>query len=80
VILITSIFFVGWDTLVVLKKLGAMQRLEELRAQLRHFEQSPDFGDGDAVERIRQHLLLRIREAEATMQTQQRMHPRGKAA
>jgi hypothetical protein len=46
-----------------------MQRLEELRAQLRHFEQSPDFGDGDSVERIRQHLLLRIREAEGTIQT-----------
>ena len=57
-----------------------MQRLEELRAQLQHFDQSPDFGDADAVEEIRQHLLLRIREAERSLQTQQRIDPRGKAA
>ncbi len=59
---------------------GTMQRLEELRAQLRHFDQSPDFGEGYAVKQIRQYLLLRIREAEGTIQTEQRMDPRAKAA
>ena len=40
-------------------------RVEALRAQLSHFEQSPDFGDAEAVAVIRRHLLLRIREAES---------------
>jgi hypothetical protein len=39
-----------------------LNRLEE---QLRHFDRSPDFGDAEAVAAIRQHLLVRIREAES---------------
>ncbi|MGC2613123.1 MAG: hypothetical protein WA354_03760 [Terracidiphilus sp.] len=38
-----------------------------LRAQLHHFDDSPDFGDGEAVAVIRRHLLNRIREAEGAM-------------
>jgi hypothetical protein len=41
-----------------------MDLLTRLRANLQHFENSPDFGDGKAVEAIRRHLKLRIREAE----------------
>lgn len=41
-----------------------MDLLETLRANLEHFENSPDFGDAEAVEAIRRHLLVRIREAE----------------
>lgn len=40
-------------------------RLEKLRANLKHFENSPDFGDAEAVAVIRRHLLTRIREAES---------------
>jgi len=39
----------------------------KLQAQLQHFDCSPDFGDAVAVEAIRQHLLVRIREAESGM-------------
>src|ERR1700733_12818626 len=39
----------------------------KLRAQLEHFDRSPDFGDAEAVAAIRRHLLLRIREAESSM-------------
>lgn len=38
--------------------------LERLRANLQHFESSPDFGEREAVEAIRRHLAVRIREAE----------------
>jgi len=41
-----------------------MDLLERLRANLWHFDNSPDFGDREAVEAIRRHLELRIREAE----------------
>jgi len=41
-----------------------MNLLETLRANLEHFEKSPDFGDAEAVEAIRRHLQMRIREAE----------------
>ena len=44
-----------------------MQRLEVLNTYLRHFDQSPDFGDSEAVAEIRRHLLIRIREAESAM-------------
>lgn len=39
---------------------------------MQHFNDSPDFGDAEAVEIIRQHLLLRIREAEGDLQTRAR--------
>jgi hypothetical protein len=42
--------------------------LFRLRAELQHFEESPDFGDADSVAVIRQHLLLRIREVEGSLQ------------
>ena len=45
-----------------------MHKLETLRAYLNHFDQSPDFGDSEAVAVIRQHLMTRIREAEGAMQ------------
>lgn len=41
--------------------------IESLRTKLQHFDHSPDFGDAEAVAVIRQHLLLRIREAEGLM-------------
>jgi len=41
--------------------------IRALKAQLHHFDHSPDFGDGESVEAIRRHLLLRIREAEGAM-------------
>jgi hypothetical protein len=41
--------------------------IRALKAQLHHFDHSPDFGDGEAVQAIRQHLLLRIREVEGAM-------------
>lgn len=44
-----------------------MQRLEVLNTYLRHFDQSPDFGDSETVEEIRRLLLIRIREAEGAM-------------
>ena len=47
-----------------LQEMGLMDLLEKLRANLQHFESSPDFGDGEAVEEIRRHLEVRIREAE----------------
>ena len=41
--------------------------LSKLRAQLEHFDCSPDFGDAETVAAIRRHLMLRIREAESSM-------------
>lgn len=54
-------------------KLSQHELLRMLHAQLHHFEQSPDFGDQDAVAVIRQHLLRRIREAESGMQERVRI-------
>jgi hypothetical protein len=54
--------------------------LGTLRAQLEHFERSPDFGDADAVAVIRQHLLTRIREAEGAMRCRDWSQLRAKAA
>ena len=47
-----------------MKRLSHADRVEKLREHLQHFEESPDFGDAEAVEVIRRHLRLRIREAE----------------
>lgn len=44
-----------------------MQRLEVLNTYLRHFDQSPDFGDSEAVAEIRRLLHDRIRETESAM-------------
>ena len=44
-----------------------MNPLANLRETLRHFEQSPDFGDAEAVDAIRRHLQVRIREAEGAL-------------
>jgi hypothetical protein len=44
-----------------------LDQLHQLRASLAHFEQAPDFGDSEAVEVIRQHLKVRIREAEGAL-------------
>ena len=44
-----------------------MQRLEVLNTYLQHFDESPDFGDGEAVAEIRRLLLCRIREVESAM-------------
>jgi hypothetical protein len=54
--------------------------LKTLQAQLEHFNQSPDFGDAEAVAVIRQHLLLRIREAESAMRCREWLLPRAVAA
>jgi hypothetical protein len=50
-----------------MNKLPKADLLQALYAQLKHFDHSPDFGDADAVAVIRQHLLLRIREAEGAL-------------
>jgi hypothetical protein len=50
-----------------MNKLPKDEMIHALRAQLRHFDESPDFGDGAAVQIIRLHLLDRIREAEIAM-------------
>jgi hypothetical protein len=55
-----------------MKRASQTTRLQALRAQLQHFNDSPDFGDAEAVEIIRQHLLLRIREAEGDLRTRAR--------
>lgn len=39
--------------------------LEELRARLKHFDQTGDLGESDTVEDIKRHLRARIVEAEA---------------
>jgi hypothetical protein len=46
-----------------------MDTLFRLEEQLRHFDRCPDFGDAEAVAAIRQHLLVRIREAESLMRS-----------
>jgi hypothetical protein len=43
--------------------------LYRLQAQLRHFDDSPDFGDAAVVAAIRVHLLIRIREAEGLVRS-----------
>ena len=50
-----------------MNKLPKDVALRALRAQLHHFDHSPDFGDAEAVRVIRQHLLQRIREVEGAM-------------
>ena len=41
--------------------------LEKLRADLRHFEQSADFGENPTVIEIKAHLLRRIGELESAL-------------
>ncbi len=50
-----------------MNKLPRHDSLQALRAQLQHFDHSPDFGDAESVAVIRRHLMLRIREAEGAM-------------
>lgn len=57
-----------------------MDRLKTLRTYLEHFDQSPDFGDREAVEAIRQLLLMRIREEESARQRFDWMEVRAEAA
>ena len=65
---ITYSFFKTWHYLFrPMNQASHRDVLYKLRAQLEHFDCSPDFGDADAVAAIRQHLLLRIREAESSM-------------
>ncbi|MGA9585863.1 MAG: hypothetical protein WBQ95_11085 [Terracidiphilus sp.] len=51
------------------------ETISALRAQLRHFDESPDFGDGEAVQVIRLHLLDRICEAEVAIKYRVPMKP-----
>jgi len=57
-----------------MNRLPKSQLLKILREQLQHFDQSPDFGDAEAVAVIRRHLLLRIREAEYAAKCEPRAH------
>ena len=50
-----------------MKRISPLDQLLLLRASLEHFEQAPDFGDAEAVEVIRRHLMVRIREAEGAL-------------
>jgi hypothetical protein len=54
-----------------------MDVLSRLRAQLEHFDRSPNFGDAAAVAAIRRHLLVRIREAESLMRSRFRAESLG---
>jgi len=56
-----------------------MHKLETLRAYLHHFDQSPDFGDSEAVAVIRRHLLMRIHEAEGAMQCREWLQTQAQA-
>jgi len=44
-----------------------IEYLETLRAKLRHFEESPDFGDFFAVQKIRYMLEKQIAETESVV-------------
>ncbi len=46
--------------------------LAELRARLKHFDQTGDLGESDAVEDIKRHLRARIAEAEADVERRSR--------
>src|SRR5215469_1169979 len=50
-----------------MKPRSQADRLQSLLEALDHFDQSPDFGDAEAVAAIRRHLTIRIREAESAM-------------
>jgi hypothetical protein len=58
-----------------MNKLPKYDLLQTLRTQLHHFDHSPDFGDAEAVAVIRQHLLLRIREAESALRHERPAKP-----
>jgi hypothetical protein len=58
-----------------MNKLPPNEVIRVLRAQLEHFDRSPDFGDGEAVQVIRQHLLTRIREVEGAMRCRAWLEP-----
>lgn len=57
-----------------------IDRLQSLKAALQHFDHSPDFGDAEAVEAIRRHLMVRIREAEIAMKYNRLPAPCAQAA
>ena len=57
-----------------MNKLPKADLLKALRAQLQHFDHSPDFGDSEAVAVIRKHLLLRIRETEGALRDRAIVH------
>jgi hypothetical protein len=59
-----------------MNKLPQDEMIYALRAQLRHFDESPDFGEGAAVQIIRLHLLDRIHEAEIAMKYRVPMKPK----
>ena len=65
---ITYSFFKAWHhSFRHMNQASHRDVLFQLRAQLEHFNCSPDFGDAEAVAAIRRHLLLRIREVESSM-------------
>ena len=51
-----------------MNRLPKSQLLQTLREQLQYFDESPGFGDAEAVAVIRRHLLQRTREAEHAAQ------------
>lgn len=55
-------------------------RLQSLRASLQHFDHYSDFGDSEAVEAIRRHLMIRIRDAELAVQYSKLQTPHAEAA
>jgi hypothetical protein len=72
VIKITFLVKTSWEHLVRhMKKRSQAELLHSLRQQLEHFDHSPDFGDAAAVEQIRRYLVIRIREAEGALQSEQ---------
>jgi hypothetical protein len=67
-----------WEYLLrYMKRISPLDQLLQLRASLEHFEQAPDFGDSEAVEVIRRHLEIRIREAEGALRCPPWLQMRG---
>jgi hypothetical protein len=61
-----------WQSSIDCRKMGPlMDVLSTLRNNLEHFENSPDFGDGETVDFICRHLHMRIREAEGLARIQE---------
>ena len=61
---------------VTMNRLPKEEVIRELRAQLQHFDRSPDFGDGESVQVIRQLRVRRIHEAEGALLNRSYAQPR----
>jgi predicted transcriptional regulator len=51
-----------------MSNLSPADSLEKLRADLRHFEESSEFGENSTITQIKTHLLRRIADLESVLQ------------